>query len=112
MNFSQVLYYEWWHWSNPDFPTFTGPLETVFWYTGDIKSGASELTATLTPSTVLTARYTLNDTPYGDIGVRPQPEARQLSLTSPARIDLLTERRQRATMGRPMRFSRGGTMSR
>ncbi len=23
INVSQVLYYEWWHWSNPDFPTFT-----------------------------------------------------------------------------------------
>jgi len=90
MNFSQVLYYEWWHWSNPDFPTFTAPLETVFWYTGDIRSAASELTTTLTPSSVLTVRYTLNDTPYGDIAFGPNLKHDSVSLTTPGRTDLLT----------------------
>ena len=58
LNFNQVFYYEWWHWSVPDFPTALNPLETLTWYTGDIRAGASELTAPLTSSTLLTARYT------------------------------------------------------
>ena len=90
MNFSQVVYYEWWHWSDPDFPTFTNPLETVLWYTGDIKSAASELTATITPTTVLTARYTLNDTPYGYIAFGPNLQHDSVSLVTPGRTDLLT----------------------
>ena len=60
------------------------------WYTGDIKSGASELTATLTPTTVLTARYTVNDTPYGDIAFGPNLKHDSASLDTPARTDLFT----------------------
>lgn len=90
VNFSQVLYYEWWHWSNPDFPTFTSPLQTVFWYTGDIRSAASEVTAVLTPTTVLTVRYTANDTPYGDIAFGPNLKHDSVSLTSAPHTDLLT----------------------
>jgi len=90
INVSQVLYYEWWHWSNPDFPTFTRPLETVSWYTGDIKSGASEVTAVLTPTTFLTARYTVNDTPYGDIPFGPNLAHDSTSLVTPSHDDLFT----------------------
>ena len=41
MMFNQVIYYEWWFWSNPDFPTPTNPLSTVQWYTGDIRMSGS-----------------------------------------------------------------------
>ena len=90
INVSQVLYYEWWHWSNPDFPTFTRPLETVSWYTGDIKSGASEVTAVLTPTTFLTARYTVNDTPYGDIPFGPNLAHDSTSLVTASHDDQFT----------------------
>jgi hypothetical protein len=90
INVSQVVYYEWWHWSNPDFPTFTRPLETVSWYTGDIKSGATEATIVLSPTTFLTARYTLNDTPYGDIPFGPNLAHDSTSLTAAAHNDLFT----------------------
>jgi hypothetical protein len=88
INFSQVFYYEWWHWSTPDFPTQFNPLETVAWYTGDIRAGASEMTATLTPSTVLTARYTVHSMPYGDVGFGPKFDKKDI--VTPVRTDTFT----------------------
>jgi outer membrane receptor protein involved in Fe transport len=62
----------------------------VSWYTGDIKSGASEVTAVLTPTTFLTARYTVNDTPYGDIPFGPNLAHDSTSLVTPSHDDLFT----------------------
>jgi hypothetical protein len=90
MNFNQVVYYEWWHWTSPPFPTATNPLETLLWYTGDIRAFASELTHTLSNSTVLTTRYTINSMPYGYIPFGPNLDHSSASLTSPAHTDLLT----------------------
>ena len=52
------------------FPDRLNPLETLIWYTGDIRAGASELTAALSASTVF-ARFTSYSTPYGDVGFGP-----------------------------------------
>ena len=88
INFSQVFYYEWWHWSVPDFPTTLNPLETVTWYTGDIRAGAAEMTATVTPSMLLTARYSIYSTPFGNVGFGPN--FTKNDLRTPARFDVLT----------------------
>ncbi len=88
LNFNQVFYYEWWHWSTPDFPTTLNPLATLTWYTGDIRAGASELAATLNSSTLLTARYTAYSTPFGDVGFGP--ELTKKDLQTPARMDVFT----------------------
>ncbi len=72
----------------PDFPTTLNPLETLTWYTGDIRAGASELTATLTPSTLLTARYSIYSTPFGDVGFGPA--LAKNDLRTPARVDVFT----------------------
>ena len=90
LTFNQVFYYEWWFWSNPDFPTITNPLSTVQWYTGDIRMNGSEMTATLTNRTVLTARYNINSMPYGDTGFSDNLLHDSASLNIPGRIDLVT----------------------
>ncbi len=48
------------------------------------------MTATLTPTTFLTARYTVNDTPYGDIPFGPNLKHDSTSLVTPAHNDLFT----------------------
>jgi len=90
INLSQVVYYEWWHWTSPQYPTAINPLETIFWYTGDIRGGASELTSTLTSTTLLTARYTLNSMPYGYIPYGPNLDHSSASLNAASHTDLLT----------------------
>jgi hypothetical protein len=90
INLSQVIYYEWWHWTSPQYPTATNPLETIFWYTGDIRGSASEVTSTLTPTTLLTARFTLNSMPYGYIPYGPNLDHSSSALNAAAHTDLLT----------------------
>ena len=88
VNFSQVFYYEWWHWSTPDFPTQFDPLETITWYTGDIRASATEVTSTLSSTTVLTVRSTIHSMPYGDVGFGPK--FTKDDLTTPQRTDTFT----------------------
>ena len=42
MQFQQSLYYEWWNWRTPDFPTATTPLEASARFTGDMRYFGSE----------------------------------------------------------------------
>ena len=88
MNFQQVIQYEWWGWSSPSFPTQTNPLETLQWFPGDIRGSATEVTATLSPSTVMTGRYTIYSMPFGFIGFGP--DYNKSDLSTPARTDLFT----------------------
>jgi hypothetical protein len=67
----------------PHFPTLTRPLETIQRSGGHFPHGASELTAMLSPSTVLTARYALTDLPDERIGFNQD-------LTTPRRVDSAT----------------------
>jgi hypothetical protein len=67
----------------PHFPTVTRPLETIQRSSGDFPHGASELTATLSSRTVLTARYALTDLPDERIGFNND-------LTTPRRVDSAT----------------------
>ena len=90
MRFQQSLYYEWWNWLSPDFPTAATPLEASARYTGDMRYFGSELTATLSPSTVLTARYFHQSIPYGYNGMGPNLNADTESLETPGHLDTFT----------------------
>jgi hypothetical protein len=88
MNFQQTFYYDWWEYTLPEFPTITTPLEAIDWYVGEIRDGASELTATLSPTTVMTARYVIHYMPEGNIGFGPQ--FTKSDITTPQRFDNFT----------------------
>jgi hypothetical protein len=88
LSFQQVFYYDWWEYTLPEFPTRTTPLEAIDWYVGEIRDGASELTATLSPTTVLTARYVVHYMPEGHIGFGPQFSRHDI--TTPQRFDSFT----------------------
>ena len=90
MQFQQSLYYEWWNWLSPDFPTATTPLESSARYTGDMRYFGSEFTATLKPSTVLTARFLHLSIPYGYNGLGPNLNADIDSLKTPGHRDTFT----------------------
>ncbi len=90
MQFQQSLYYEWWNWQTPDFPTATTPLEASARYTGDMRYFGSELTTTLRPSTVLTARFFHQSIPYGYNGLGPNLNADAESLQTPGHLDTFT----------------------
>ena len=90
---NQTFYYEWWHWLGaavPDYPTPFKPLEAIVYYTGGLWGNASELTATLSNSTLLTARYTINADPSSWIGFGPNLQHNAESLLTPARYDNAT----------------------
>ena len=55
---------------------------------GEIRDGASEVTATLSPTTFLTARYVLHYMPEGHIGFGPQYSRNDIS--TPQRFDSFT----------------------
>jgi len=90
VNVQQTYYEEAFFEPLPHFPTITRPLETIqrsygaagLWGKG-LPHGASELTATLTAKTVLTARYALTDLPDERIGFNND-------LTTPRRVDSAT----------------------
>jgi hypothetical protein len=88
LSFQQVFYYDWWEYTLPEFPTRTTPLEAIDWYVGEIRDGASELTATLSPTTFLTARYVVHYMPEGNIGFGPQYTRNDI--TTPQRFDNFT----------------------
>ena len=67
----------------PHFPTVTRPLETIQRSSGHFPHGASELTATLSSRTVLTARYALTSLPDQRIGFNND-------LSTPRRVDSAT----------------------
>lgn len=67
----------------PHFPTVTRPLETIQRSFGDFPHGATELTATLSSRTVLTARYALTNLPDERIGFNND-------LETPRRVDTAT----------------------
>ena len=90
MQFQQSLYYEWWNWLSPDFPTTTTPLEASARYTGDMRYFGSEFTATLSPSSVLTARFFHQSIPYGFNGLGPNLNADTESLQTPGHLDTFT----------------------
>jgi hypothetical protein len=88
MNFQQTAYLDWWQYSLPEFPTITTTLSAIDWYTGEVRDSASELTATLSPTTVLTARYIIHYMPEGNIGFGPQYTKNDF--TTPQHFDLFT----------------------
>lgn len=88
LSYQQVFYYDWWEYTLPEFPTRTTPLEALDWYVGEIRDSASELTATLSSSAVLTARYVIHYFPEGHIGFGP--EFTRNDITTPARVDNFT----------------------
>jgi hypothetical protein len=88
LTFQQVFYYDWWEYTLPEFPTRTTPLEAIDWYVGEIRDGASELTATLSPTTLLTARYVVHYMPEGHIGFGPR--FTRNDITTPQRFDSFT----------------------
>ena len=57
---------------------------------GDIRASGSQLTATLSSSTVLTARYNINAMPYGDIGFGTNLKHDSESLKSAPHLDTFT----------------------
>jgi hypothetical protein len=81
--FQQTYYQESFFEPLPHFPTVTRPLETIQRSFGDFPHGASELTATLSSRTVLTARYALTNLPDQRIGFNND-------LTTPRRVDSAT----------------------
>ena len=90
---NQTFYYEWWRWLGaavPDYPTPFKPLEAIVNYTGGLWGNASELTAALSNSTLLTARYTINADPSSWIGFGPNLQHNAESLLTPARYDNAT----------------------
>jgi hypothetical protein len=88
VNFQQTFYYDWWEYTLPEFPTITTPLEALDWYVGEIRDSASEVTATLSSSTVMTARYVIHYMPEGHIGFGPQYSKNDI--TTPQRFDQFT----------------------
>ncbi|MGH9140990.1 MAG: hypothetical protein ACRD2I_07600, partial [Vicinamibacterales bacterium] len=83
IGFQQTYYQESFFEPLPHFPTVTRPLETIQRSFGDFPHGASELTATLSSRTVLTARYALTNLPDQRIGFNND-------LTTPRRVDTAT----------------------
>ena len=90
LHFQQNFNYEFWNWFSPIFPSPSRPLETLRLYPGDMRFLGSQLTATLGPRTVLTARYFRSSMPYGYIGLGPNLNADELSQTTPGRRDTFT----------------------
>jgi len=90
VNIQQTYYEEAFFEPLPHFPTITRPLETIqrsegaagLWGKG-LPHGASELTATLSDKSVLTARYALTDLPDQRIGFNND-------LSTPRRVDSVT----------------------
>jgi hypothetical protein len=90
MKVNETFYFEWWGWTSPMFPTFTNPVETIEWYAGDEVDSSTELTWTLKPNSLLSARYTIHTLPYGDIGFGPNDGHDSSSLNTPGHYDQLT----------------------
>ena len=90
MQLQQSLCSEWWDWLTPDFPTATTPLEASARHTGDVRYFGSELTATLRPSSVLTARFFHQSIPYRFNGLGPNLNADTESLQDAGRLDTFT----------------------
>jgi len=87
MFFAQTGLYEWWEYLNT-FPSRVLPLEATSWYPGDIRLSGSELTWTLTPTAVMTARYSYFYMPSSHIGMGPN--GTKVDITTPARTDSFT----------------------
>ena len=84
ISFTQSNLYEWWEYLTP-FPNATTAVEAVRWYPGDIRVGGSTVNWTMSPSTVLTARYSAFLMPDSLIGMGPN--LTQSDITTPARRD-------------------------
>ena len=87
MSFTQTGLYEWWEYLNV-FPSRITPIDATGWYPGDIRLLGSELTWTLNPSTVMTARYSYFFMPSSTIG--NGPNVTKTDITTPARTDSFT----------------------